>query len=114
MTRHAIAALLLLAPALLAGQSSTTGGFEPDHLFVGPRTWLGVDGTASIGGHVEVPVSKRGAYGPGLVGIGASAAVYRYSPRSDPTERRTGRRPAQTEAIRSPGPRRTGPRWPRL
>lgn len=92
-----VAAALLLTPALLAAQqrptttaarppatrdTARTGagvGFEPGHLFVGPRTWLGINGTASIGGQAEIAVSKPGQYGPGVLAVGASADVYHYS-----------------------------------
>lgn len=58
-----------------------TTGFEPGHLFVGPRTWLGVYGTVSVGGQAEIAASEPGRVGPGVLGVGLSADVYHYGQR---------------------------------
>jgi hypothetical protein len=104
-TFHVATALCLLAPALLAAQARPRGaprdttpaadsaaarrritGFEPGHLYVGPRTWLGIYGTVSVGGQAEIAVSRPGQFGPGTLGAGASVDLYHYGDRFGPAE----------------------------
>jgi hypothetical protein len=64
-----------------AGAAPAIKGIEPGRLMLDARTRLGISGTLSLGAGGEILVTERGRVGPGAIGVGAAADIYRYGER---------------------------------
>jgi hypothetical protein len=89
LTRVLILTLACAAPAIAQGSTAakaaspqaagTAGQFESGPFYAGPRVWVGnLNGSVAIGGQIERGLTKRGAYGPGIIAGGAGIDYYSW------------------------------------